>query len=206
MVTPDGPRPDIKEPRIEAKLAEIVNLVDGRLTTLFNEQKGFDRREHLCGPAAFMFKRKAQKEGIETDVWQNSDLHQTIGGTIEAKLKAFQHAIAIARLGDKHYLVDTAICQFIKPDGTISVNQAGIAIEDNNTHIQKEPVIQELYERGFIDLTDEKLRAFLRATTTDTTPAYVDMVNQVTVDDLFKRTKPRRPDYTDEKLDGMLGD
>ena len=153
------------------------------------------------------------RSGVETKVVQTLWLHEAADGksladvaeqvkSIHIRLEypevcsyAFQHAVLLVHQGDTFFLLDPTFCQFMSPEEGVvqqgSHKSSGVSIED--------PLVQELYQKGYITFTAGNARRYLELTSIPshhaTIPASID------VSALFNSTLREIPEFDTQELD-----
>jgi len=85
----------------------------------------------------------------------------------------FGHGFNVVTIEDEPFLVDLSFSQFLGEDGYIRVEPLNRQTQEPNDN----PLARQLVDRGFVRLTNETLREYLRITTFDPDPRYVDTVD-----------------------------
>lgn len=158
------------------QIAAVVSQVDTVL-----ERIGAPRvagyRGVKCGLTADLVKRAAEIQGMRSDILQVSNVHESLGGN---KRDAFLHAFSLTRNGTNAFLVDPSFCQFLDSQDNRIV--CASAEEDASAYgdlvsgtTSDHPIALDLLRRGYVELTQDSLRAYLRATTAGD-KAYIDGV------------------------------
>lgn len=101
-------------------------------------------------------------------------IHKHLGGPEEI-VNAFGHDFSIVGNKEEKFLVDLSYSQFLDSLGYIHVGDRESKIKSNH------PVAQALLEKGYIRLTEENFREYLRITTLTEDPSHL---STVTLDDL----------------------
>ena len=178
----------------------IIEEVDKALGPEDPREPG--KRVGACGLAADLVKRSAERHGASAQTYQLLDVHRIFGGNRD---DAFQHGFNVLSVGDQRYLVDESFVQFIDP-ATQRMYQ-GFGLEGQpelpiSGTLSEHPVAEALLKEGYVLLTDETLREYLRASSTAGDKSYID---QASVERLVSDSTPRIPyDHTTSWLDQRL--
>jgi hypothetical protein len=109
----------------------------------------------------------------------------------------FGHGFNIATINGSAFIMDLSFAQFMGPDGEL--RQGG---DDKTTGMPNDhPLAQQLLHDGFVPLTDENLRTYMRLLSTYQ-PDYLDDVTT----DLLRRTAAIPFAVDDNELSGNIPD
>lgn len=165
---------------------EVVTSAERAFNAHYREERAPGTRSGLCGIGAFCIKhcsefmaRDTPRDGVKTvvtNVWQ---MHCVANGksrdVVEKDIRAikddciyppelhssFIHAVALMEVGDKVFLGDLTLCQFVDPlDGTVTAGGR----KDSGVYFGDSATASELLNSGFIELTPESLDDFLKVT------------------------------------------
>ncbi|HET9946880.1 MAG TPA: hypothetical protein VFQ63_02350 [Patescibacteria group bacterium] len=161
----------------EQKVSRLVNMVDKGLIFDFGEKREPNLRQQACDFSIALVKRAFEREaesddaykGIALTTYQTSDVHLFFGETDEEV--PFSHGITVVDVEGKPFLIDLTFCQFMNPDGG-PLHEGRL----NTSVSSATPLAQELLANGFIALTEENLREYLRLTTKRENPSYLQKV------------------------------
>ncbi len=150
-------------------------------------------REGICGIAADLVKRAAELRGMKAYTVQNRRVHSRFG---RDRVRSFLHGFNLVRDGEASYLVDESFCQFI--DARTQQIRAGEVVSGS---LQDHPIALELLEKGYVELTDESVKAYLRASASGE-KGYID---SITAQDVLENSSFTLPYIEDvRELDKYL--
>ena len=154
------------------------------------------KRNGYCGFASDLVKRAAERKGINAHVLQVMNIHEALGSSIQT---SFQHAFNILDFGGEKYIVDESFCQFMDPE----LNNISQGKGHESGMIVDHPISQVLLKDGFTRLTDDSLRAYLRATSSATDKSYIDTASlEILSNPLVNLSYDHTPEELDVYLDG----
>lgn len=187
---------------LEQKIRPIINSVDNVLTREYGEQRIAGTRAESCGISSYLIQRAAQLQGLPAHVYQAYTMHSQFSGT--ENNNSFRHSFAVIGNLSSHeknpaelpQLVDLTFTQFLDAQTARLKNQTV-------TYTRKtSEIIQALVDKGSFPLTDENFREYLRITTFDENPTYIQ---NVTASSLLNVTPLNvRDQFETEELDEML--
>lgn len=180
----------------EARFTSVKSVVDRveRVLQKHGEREP-GKRFGACGYASNLIRYVAENKGIHADIFQVNDIHKKFGGQNQ---DAFRHTFTILRDKNGSVLVDQTFGQFVNPQ-TLEIVQG---VGSKSGHASEFPLHRLLLKDGFVSLTDDSLREYLRATSTSNDKSYID---QITVKDIMAdNSLPLDWDYTAEDLESYL--
>lgn len=189
-----------KETRLtpEQRVAAVVSQADALFV-----RKGMPRvpgeRRSICGLAADVFTRVAEREGgLESNGYDLRNVHEQMG--VADKYDTFQHEPNILRAGSQLFMVDIAFCQFLDPK-TGEIKQGRF-----NTHVPyaDNPLAQELLGKGYFPLTDELLRDYLNISSASPDKSYIQSATVERLLSIDPKLIIRPRDHDDVTLDRYL--
>lgn len=155
----EGPWPlrrDYSQEQIARRVAGVIAKVDSVMDRC-GEPRVAKGRLGCCGLTSDLVKRAAERTGMRGYTFQALTIHEDYGAN---PLDAFQHAFNIVSSGSSQFIVDASFGQFVNLE-TGQIGDGGLIsglIEDN-------PIALRLLRDGYVPLTDESVRDYLRATT-----------------------------------------
>lgn len=154
----------------EVLIKRIVEEADEKLLAMSGEPRVAGKRLSLCGASANIVRDVAEAFGLTAPGYQSNRAHRRFGGS-SAGDNGFSHVVNIVRDGERIYLIDLTLGQYVHPE-TGRISHAGGIISSGS--ISDHPIVTDLIRDGYIELTDESFRAYIRATSGVTDKSYID--------------------------------
>jgi len=193
-VTPNMSPAEIA-PTPEAQyIANIVETAEAdiRFHGLAGRADGADL-EGACGKHSEILSFYARRQHVPSGVYQVYDMHRTLAGE-DMYTQAFGHGVTIMHVGETVFLGDPTFGQFTTGETVKQFDpcDTGVPADD--------PFVQEIVTNGFVELTDENLRNYLRATTAEG-PVDLGYIDTATTLGTLAIVSPRTNiEYSDEEI------
>lgn len=117
---------------------------------------------------------------VKPQIFQLADVHSKAAGLSpsddgsgQVKRSAFRHAFNVLTIEDQPFLMDLTFAQFLGGNGYIGNLPTDEWTSEPNDNL----LAQQLITHGYVPLTDETLREYLRITTLNPDPDYLGNVN-----------------------------
>ncbi len=180
----------------ETSVIEVINDVEVILKPAGHLREAGSRMS-ICGIATDLVARAAENRGVKAEKYQMHDVYLGFGGKVE---NSTRHEFDTVAIGGKNFLVDESFCQFIDPKtgdvGDVNLEE-GRQVFEVEGNLATSPLASALLDTGYVELTDEVLREYLRLLC-----GVVDDMD-ISVQGL-KIIEPLEYDHTAEELDGLL--
>jgi hypothetical protein len=183
----------------EELVGEIVSDADRPLNAS-GELRAAGNRVSCCGLAVDLVARAVENRGAKAEIYQVNDVYLGFGGKNE---NSTRHGFNTVTVNNKEFLTDVSFCQFIDPEtgdvGDIRYREKGKLVLAVQGNLATSPLASALLRSGYVELTDEVLKEYLRLIC----HGVVDDLTDVSVQHL-KQIKPLEYDHDEDELDGLL--
>ncbi|MBU0578550.1 hypothetical protein KKE34_03360, partial [Patescibacteria group bacterium] len=160
-------------------------LYSGELTP-----QGPGCRTLSCGLSSDINYYSAQAYGVSAETYQLQNVQASRGLVETASQGSFRHAFSVVDTGETLYLADNTFGQFINPEtfsvqqiaGTEGIDQILIGdIADLN-----DPIVNDLMQLGYFELTEANFRRYLDITSTTPVPQGVSALEALNITSSLK--------------------
>lgn len=155
-----------KDPEVE----QIKSLIRDVEQSFNIGQRVFGERVGACSDFTKVVDRKAKELGLDSVRYQAFAIHGFFGGT-EAGVEGFAHEFNVVGDGKRRFIVDLTGVQFADPQtGKVRHKLDGQISGDVSEH----PILEKLARDGFVELTEDTFRDYLRFTAGASDKSYID--------------------------------